>query len=136
MPTGFEVWLAEDDDGSVVGFALASVYPGPGIAAGLYLKELFVTLSARKGGIGRALIGTLAQSAVKRGFKRMDWVTTYDNTKAREFYDRLGATADENKVFYRADREALAMLATNTADGSDLISEHHSLSQSHYTGEV
>lgn len=112
MPDSFEVWLAEDDDGAVLGFALVSVYPGPGMAAGLYLKELFVTSSARKGGIGRALMQTLALSAQKRGIQRIDWVTTYDNVKARSFYDRLGAIANENKVFYRLGGDAILSLAT------------------------
>lgn len=111
MPAGFEVWLAEDENGAVVGFALASAYPGPGIAAGLYLKELFVTAAARKRGVGRILMQSLAQAAIGRGIKRIDWVTTYDNRKAREFYDRLGARANEQKVFYRLDRDGLAALA-------------------------
>lgn len=112
MPDNFEVWLAEDGNGAVLGFALVSVYPGPGIAAGLYLKELFVTSSARKGGIGRALMETLAGSAQKRGIQRIDWVTTYDNVNARSFYDHLGAVANENKVFYRLGGDAIMSLAT------------------------
>lgn len=111
MPESFEVWLAEDDGGAVLGFALVSVYPGPGIAAGLYLKELFVTSSARQGGIGRALMQALAGSAKERGVQRIDWVTTYDNMKARAFYDRLGACANENKVFYRLSGDALSDIA-------------------------
>lgn len=112
MPDSFEVWLAEDESGVILGLALVSVYPGPGIAAGLYLKELFVTSSARERGVGRALMQALAVSAQERGIRRIDWVTTYDNVKARSFYDRLGATANENKVFYRLGVDAISNLAT------------------------
>ncbi|WP_164870865.1 GNAT family N-acetyltransferase [Mesobaculum littorinae] len=111
MPEGFEVWLAEDDARRALGIALACVYPGPGIAAGCYLKELFVTSRARQGGVGRALMQALAASALARGAQRIDWVTSWDNEVARSFYDGLGAQANGNKLFYRIDGDALATLA-------------------------
>lgn len=68
MPESFEVWLAETENNTINGFALVSIYPGPGIAAGLYLKELFVTSAARSSGAGRALMQALARSALTVGF--------------------------------------------------------------------
>lgn len=41
----------------------------------------------------------------------MDWMTTYDNVKARSFYDRLGSKANEDKVFYRLDADGLMNIA-------------------------
>ncbi len=109
-PSNFEIFVAEVE-GRVSGFALVSTYPGPGIAPGFYLKELFVTTSARKLGIGRVMMRYIANTALERGFSRVDWVTTKDNAAARSFYDRLGAVMNAEKIFYRLDGAALGELS-------------------------
>nr|WP_320144149.1 GNAT family N-acetyltransferase [uncultured Cohaesibacter sp.] len=111
MPASFEAWIAENENDEVLGLALVAIYPGPGIAKGLYLKELFVVSASRRSGVGHALMNALARSACSRGFPRIDLVTTYENAKARAFYDGIGAKADESKVFYRLDADALSALA-------------------------
>jgi GNAT superfamily N-acetyltransferase len=107
----FEVIVAEGEDTGVLGFALASVYPGPGIAPGLYLKELYVRDSARSLGVGKVLMQSLAKLALSRGYERIDWITTRENLGAQRFYERLGATLNLEKVFYRLDGDALQDLA-------------------------
>ncbi len=116
-PTDFEIMLAEVD-GSICGFALVSTYPGPGIAPGFYLKELFVKADARKLGVGKFLMRYLAQTAIKRGYSRVDWVTTKDNQAARSFYDRLGAVVSAEKIFYRLDGTALEQLSRPSLEPS------------------
>ncbi len=110
-PSVFEIFAAEDRDAVLCGFALVSVYPGPGISSGWYLKELYVADHARSKGVGKQLISALTRVALSRGYERIDWVTTHDNAKAQAFYDRIGAKQAREKVCYRLDAEALSKLA-------------------------
>ncbi|MBB4041612.1 L-amino acid N-acyltransferase YncA [Microvirga flocculans] len=48
MNQSFEIVVAEQE-GRLLGFALFSAYPGPGLHSGMFLKELFVTAEARGG---------------------------------------------------------------------------------------
>lgn len=61
-------------DGAVVGFALwyrtFSTWQGK---PGLWLEDLFVLPAARGTGLGRALLVSLAQLAVERGWTRFEW---------------------------------------------------------------
>ncbi|MGU3497001.1 GNAT family N-acetyltransferase [Xanthobacteraceae bacterium A53D] len=106
----FEVIVAEGPAGGLAGFALASVYPGPGMAPGFYLKELFVTEAARNLGVGEALMRALARLAIARGYERIDWVTSRESAGAQRFYDRLGARPNPDKIFYRLEGSALEKL--------------------------
>ncbi len=110
-PPAFEIFVAEDHNLALCGFALVSVFPGPGISSGWYLKELYVVDHARSKGVGKQLIKALTQVALSRGYERLDWVTTRDNAKALAFYDRIGAKQAHEKVYYRLDAEALSKLA-------------------------
>ena len=109
-PPNFKAIVAEVE-GSISGFALINTYPGPGIAPGFYLKELFVTASARKLGLGKLLMAHVARLAVERGYSRVDWITTKDNASAQSFYDRLGAVMNAEKIFYWLDGAALQELS-------------------------
>ncbi|MEA3199292.1 MAG: hypothetical protein QOE90_720 [Thermoplasmata archaeon] len=57
----------------------------------LYLEDLFVTASARRHGIARALVATLARETMRRGCARMAWVVLDWNADAHRFYEALGA---------------------------------------------
>lgn len=111
MPVSFELWVSVDLNDNICGFALLCLIPGPGVSCGLYLKELFVAEEKRNQGIGRRLIQTVASSAIKRGFSRIDWVTGRGNGAARKLYDDLGAVADPEKLYYRLQGQPLASLA-------------------------
>ncbi len=78
---------------------------------GLYLEDLFVTPEARGAGAGRALLVHLAQVAVARGCGRFEWSVLDWNTPAIEFYESLGAVAQNEWIGYRLEGEALARLA-------------------------
>src|SRR3546814_142877 len=59
LPAGITILVAETD--RIVGFAaFSAVYPGPDLASGLFLKELFVTKECRQSGIGSALMRAVA----------------------------------------------------------------------------
>jgi hypothetical protein len=118
LPQGVEILIAERD-AALLGFASAcAIYPGPGLASGFFLKELYVARSARGGGIGRALIRALAALALARGHRRLDWTADAGNPELIRFYESLGALAQTEKVFLRLTGEALAKAAQG-ASGSD-----------------
>jgi len=66
-------------------------------AFAIYLKELYVTSSARGTGAGRALMRRLAEHAQEIGAVRITWGSYQPDALA--FYDRIGATRDEYTTF-------------------------------------
>ena len=54
-----------------------------------YLQDLFVAESARKLGLGRALIEAVYQRAHHDGASRVYWLTHESNATARTLYDKL-----------------------------------------------
>jgi len=113
LPAGVEILVAEAD--AVIGFAMFSaIYPGPGLTAGFFLKEIFVTEIARASGAGTSLMTSVARIAVQRGFKRVDWTADRYKPRLLAFYDRLGAIRQEDKVYFRLIGDALVELANRS----------------------
>ena len=106
-----EVIIAEYNH-QPVGFALFfhnfSTFLGK---ANLYLEDLYVKPSARNLGIGKALLSTLAQIAIERDCKRLDWWCLDWNKSSIEFYKKMGAVPMDEWTVYRVENEALANLA-------------------------
>jgi GNAT superfamily N-acetyltransferase len=110
LPAGVEILVAEAD--AVIGFAVFSaIYPGPGLAAGFFLKQIFVSEAFRGSSAGTILMQSIARIAVERGFKRVDWTADRNKPRLLAFYDRLGAIRQEDKVFFRLTGDALTELA-------------------------
>jgi len=110
-PAGAEILVVEQS-GALIGFAaFAAVYPGPGLAPGFFLKELFVADGARGLGAGRALLAELARLALARGFGRVDWTAARDDARLLRFYEGLGAAPQPEKIFFRLSGEGLRRLA-------------------------
>jgi GNAT superfamily N-acetyltransferase len=74
-------------------------------------KELYVIETARRVGVGKAIMQSLAEIALKTDRSRFEWQTDTPNTMAQRFYEDLGIAVDESKLFYRAQGEALRALA-------------------------
>lgn len=111
LPAGVDILVAVNGE-AVLGFASAcNLYPGPGLRTGFFLKEIYVADAARGAGLGRALMTALAELALERGHRRIDWTADADDTALLRFYDGLGAAAHPKKVFYRLTGEALAAIA-------------------------
>ena len=77
---------------------------------GIYLEDLYVRPAARGGGLGRALLTTLADICQQRGYERLDW-WVLDWNPGREFYGAMGAAALDEWIPYRLAGSALARLA-------------------------
>jgi len=94
--------LVADVDGTVVGFASYSMlWPAAEAAASAFLKEVFVEEAHRGLGIGRALFGAVSSDAQRRGATRLDWTVDASNPSAAAFYEALGSSVAEGKVYYR-----------------------------------
>ncbi len=78
---------------------------------GLRLEDLYVTPAARGQGIGRALLGHLAQIAVAESCPRLEWDVLTWNTPAISFYQSLGATTQEEWRIMRLADQALSAVA-------------------------
>ena len=106
----FECLLAEVG-GAAVGFALFfhtySTFEG---RAGIFLEDIYVAPSARKLGVGRALMARLARLAIERECRRFEfWVLHWN--PAREFYQRLGFEHMSDWLPYRLTGAKLKRLA-------------------------
>jgi len=99
--------------GQVVGFALwflnFSTWNG---VHGIYLEDLFVLPEHRGSGLGKALLRTLAQLCVERGYSRLEWSVLDWNTPAIEFYESVGAVGMDEWTVHRLTGEALERFAS------------------------
>jgi GNAT superfamily N-acetyltransferase len=96
------------------GYASVAVTPpAMGVAAALYMKELFVSPEMRGHGIGRCLLTFLAEYCLSENIERIDLTTATDNSAGIRFYEREGATVQQQKIALRFDNESLHRLANS-----------------------
>ena len=92
----------ETDGGVIAGFAVwflnYSTWTG---THGIYLEDLFVRPEHRGVGYGKALLVHLAQECVREGYARLQWSVLDWNTPSIEFYEALGARAQDGWTVYR-----------------------------------
>lgn len=98
-------------DHVAVGYALYfTSYSSFMARPGLYLEDLFVVEQHRGMGIGKALIGRVAQVAVRRGYARFEWSVLDWNARAIRFYQGLGAEVLPDWRICRVTGDALRRL--------------------------
>lgn len=78
---------------------------------GIYLEDLFVRPQYRGAGIGQALLASLAQLCVERGYGRLEWWVLDWNEPALRFYHRLGARPMDEWTVHRVTGPDLTALA-------------------------
>ncbi len=71
---------------------------------------LYLDPAARNRGVGRRLMQTMAEQALKAGRTLIQWQAPTENDGAIRFYERLGATSKAKRRFFLRD-EALRQLA-------------------------
>ena len=104
--------LIVEADGRPRGFALFFTSYSTFLAKpGLYLEDLFVEPDARGRGLGLALMATLAQLCVARGYGRFEWSVLDWNQPALDFYRALGAVPQDEWTVQRLTGAPLAALA-------------------------
>ena len=99
-------FLAEDDQGNVIGFAEVSLrrdhVDGASISPVPYLEGWFVEASFRKQGIGRSLIGEVERWAVARGFTELASDAELENVLSIQLHRQLGfSEIDRNVTFLK-----------------------------------
>lgn len=75
--------------------------------AGIYLEDLFIEPEFRSRGIGEALLRHVAARVLEQGGTRLDWAVLDWNTPAKQFYESIGAQANDQWQLYRLSGAAL-----------------------------
>ena len=97
VPAGFALWFRS--------FSTFLARPG------IYLEDLFVFPEFRGRGLGRALLVSLARTAIERGYGRLEWAVLDWNVAAIRFYEAQGARAMGEWTTYRVAGQALHALS-------------------------
>ncbi|GAA2977502.1 GNAT family N-acetyltransferase [Actinokineospora diospyrosa] len=98
------ILIAFNMSNDAIGFAsFSALWPAAGSSSSLYLKELYVRENHRTLGAGKALVQHLLKIATEQGYSRVEWTTDRSNGGAQKFYDKLGATVNTGKLFYRVE---------------------------------
>lgn len=98
--------------GEPVGFALYFYNYSTFLAKpGIYIEDAYVRPEHRSKGIGEALFKHLAQKAIAEGCGRLEWWVLDWNSRAIDFYQRIGAVAMDEWTVQRVEGEALTRLA-------------------------
>lgn len=91
-PAQLLAWIATDEADRPIGYATATIdYSTWRAREFMHLDCLFVDAAARGGGIGRALIDAVCDTAREAGIDEVQWQTPDWNVAAQRFYMRLGA---------------------------------------------
>lgn len=91
-PSDAGLLLVAKDGEEAVGFAnLYWTFSSVSAEAHALMNDLFVSETARSGGVGRALIDASRDAARERGITRMSWATALDNRRAQALYEQTGA---------------------------------------------
>jgi len=78
---------------------------------GIYLEDIYIKQEFRGRGAGEMILKHIAKIGKERGFERIDFQVLEWNTPAVGFYERLGATRDEEERHFRFVGESFARLA-------------------------
>ncbi|WJM16567.1 GNAT family N-acetyltransferase [Microbacterium arborescens] len=99
-------------EGAIVGIAIwfltYSTWTG---RHGIWLEDLFVDESQRGTGYGKALIASLAEVCVERGYSRLEWTVLDWNAPSIAFYRSIGAEPMAEWTTQRLTGDALHALA-------------------------
>ena len=103
-----------EEDGVAIGYAVYfynySTWLGK---SGIYLEDLYVSESKRGLGAGKAMLKYLARKALEQNCGRFEWSCLDWNTPSRDFYESLGAVAQNEWIGYRLEGESLSNFANS-----------------------
>lgn len=78
---------------------------------GIWLEDLYVEEAHRGSGLGVALLRTLADTCVQRGYGRLEWCVLRWNEPSIRFYESVGARPQSEWETYRLTGDALTAFA-------------------------
>jgi GNAT superfamily N-acetyltransferase len=104
--------LIAETGGEVAGYAIYYFTFSTFLAIqGIWLEDLYVRPSMRKGGAGRSLLAAVARRLTERGGARLEWSALDWNELALGFYRSLGAKTMDEWITHRLIGEDLERLA-------------------------
>jgi GNAT superfamily N-acetyltransferase len=86
---------------------------------GIWLEDLFVRPAHRGGGVGKALLATVAAQVRARGGERLEWSALDWNELALGFYRGIGAQRMDQWITHRLIGEGLTQLAGESPVGAE-----------------
>ncbi|MFC7227081.1 GNAT family N-acetyltransferase [Salinirubellus salinus] len=95
------IWVAETEDGTLAGYACASVTEAPPIfarGATLSVSELYVVPEHRSAGVADDLLDRASAWGDERDCERLGLSVNAENERARAFYERHGLTVRRLKL--------------------------------------
>jgi GNAT superfamily N-acetyltransferase len=101
------VLIAVLEDTLVGSIVLNVTFPAFELTRALYIRDLYVSRSSRRYGVGQALVKAAAALTYTEGFSALDWTTETDNSAARQMYESCGARVLP-RTYYRLVREVTA----------------------------
>ena len=115
----FETFLAETQDGSVVGIAF--FYFGYSTWKGkkMYLDDLIVTEAYRRKGVGKMLFDRLIVYALENEVKQLRWHVLDWNTPAINFYKKLDTQFDEEWITCKLSNDQMLAYQNNLQTQTD-----------------
>ena len=112
--------LIAESGGETCGYAL--FYPTFSTflsVGGIWLEDLFVRPAHRGGGVGKALLATVAAQVRARGGERLEWSALDWNELALGFYEGIGAQRMDQWITHRLIGDGLTQLAGESPAGAD-----------------
>ncbi len=97
----FVVFVAENKHNEIVGIALCYEAYSTWVGKYLFLEDLIVNEKYRGKAMGSLLIHEVFKMAKESKYKRVRWQVLNWNSKAIEFYEKLGASID--REWYNCD---------------------------------
>jgi GNAT superfamily N-acetyltransferase len=91
----FRCFVAETEDGEVVGMALFFFAYFTWVGKSLYLEDIYIKESFRKLKIGTALLSRIFEVAREENCKRVRWQVLNWNESAIQMYKKNGAEIDD-----------------------------------------
>jgi GNAT superfamily N-acetyltransferase len=100
------VLIAVLEDVIVGSIVLNVTFPAFELTRALYIRDLYVSRSSRRYGVGQTLVKAAATLTYTEGFSALDWTTETDNSPARQMYESCGARVLP-RTYFRLAREAM-----------------------------
>jgi GNAT superfamily N-acetyltransferase len=94
------VLIAVADETFAGSLVMNVTFPAFELTRSLFIRDLYVTQSARRCGVARTLMKAAARLAIDEGFSALEWTTDSANTAARKMYEACGAK-QLGRTYYR-----------------------------------
>ncbi len=94
----FQAFVAEKEDGEIIGMALFFFAYYTWVGKSLYLDDLYVKPEYRGRGVGRSLLEKVLEFAKENRCKRVRWQVLNWNTPAIAFYRKMNVRLDDEWI--------------------------------------